>query len=342
MVKALVGFTYEMESVAEVAALAGVELVLSSQSERVAEDMGLPTLALPSFTGNPAAALQLDALIRDYNGRNRKSPIDVVWPLALSAFDLSAVTAVPVHAVASPATVALVNNKTNFAEWQRDLGDPTCPEGVETFGADATLARVMELVENHGVASVKPPNGVNGGYYTEVTPTAKPLDNPAVRKISPESYALELRRHEAENGPARWLVMEHLYGPELSVDALCIKGELKKWMVREKISDSRQDVYSDHSVIEHVRYIVAALELHGVVNVQYMYDEGGNLRYLEANVRPSGGCARYGEVIFDMIGDDSLLFTWWQWLAGMIDTKDITQWTGDKVTFRVRPTAFPV
>lgn len=323
----LLGYTYSLDRIAAVAERAGVQLVLSPK----ANVEGVPMLSLPSFKDDPtAAAATLNAQIIEYG-------IDTFWPLTASAFDLSGVTACPVHAVTTPEAYAFVNDKVAFADW---LGnDPTRPEGVETVGADATIGEVMRRLNAGEAVCVKPPRGVNGSLYWEIALGADVLGDPDGRLLSPKAYEVALRDREAEEGPERWLVMERLHGPELSIDALCYGGDLLKWMVREKIATATQIVRADHPVIDHVRNIVKALGLHGIVSLQYMYDKHGNLKMLEINLRPSGGCVAYGETALGAANTTGLLYDWLQLLAGMVAPSDIKQWSGE-VQIRIKATAY--
>ena len=326
----LLGPGYSMDWIAETAERAGVRLILPPAAKEVAQAMGLQTLALPSFAEDPkGAGAELDALI-DKHG------IDAYWPLAASAFDLSHISACPVHAVTIPERFALVNDKAMFAESLGD--DPYRPEGVETFGFVRTLIEVRRRLENNEEVIQKPRRGVNGSLYWEVSPNGNLLGNPDMRQILPESYEVELRNHEAVHGPMHWLVMERLHGPELSIDAVCVKGRLLKWMVREKLPSGKQRVMSDHLVIEHVRHLVKTLKLHGIVSIQYMYDRHGNPKILEINLRYSGGCAAYGEPVLGSLGVSGLVTDWLKYMTGMITEDDIQPWKGE-ATFRVRPVA---
>jgi len=326
----LLGFTYSMDRIAETAQHAGVELILPSQSHEVAARMGLPTLALPSFKIDPvAAARQLDQLIVEHD-------INAVWPLATSAYDLSGITCAPVHAVAKHQTFNMVNDKAAFASWLKT--SMYRPEGVETVGAEKTIIEVLTRLEKQQQVCIKPTRGVNGGLYWQVSCDGDLLNDPAARKISPRAFEVALRERESKIGMERWLVMEVLHGPELSIDALCIEGRLLKWMVREKLSGSTQMVYSDHAVMRHVRHVVKALGLHGLVSVQYMYDPNGMLKILEINLRPSGGCVSHGGVILNKAGTSDLVTDWLQYMAGMITTNDIRQWKGE-VRINLRRTA---
>ena len=331
MPRIALGFTYSLNRIAEIAQKADVELIYPPQARHVAQQMGAETLALPSFKTDPAmAAAQLDALIE-------KHDIDAVWPLAASAFDMSGVTAAPVHAVCKPETFALVNDKVTFAHWLQS--SMFRPEGIETVGAEKTIVEVLTRLSKGQDVCIKPPRGVNGGLYWQISTDADLLGDPVARKISPRAFEVELRQRELKHGLERWLVMEVLQGPELSIDALCIEGDLIKWMIREKDSPSTQIVRSDHGVIAHVHHVVKALGLHGIVSVQYMYDKEGNLKILEINLRPSGGCAAYGGVAMNKVGTTDLLTDWLQYMAGRITRDDIRQWSGT-VRLEIQPTAF--
>lgn len=157
-----------------------------------------------------------------------------------------------------------------------------------------------------------------------------------MRQLQPASYEVELRSREAKVGPEAWLVMERLFGPELSIDALCVEGDLLKWMVREKRPSGGQVVMADHEVMDHVRHLIKALGLHGIVSVQYMYDAHGHPKLLEINLRPSGGCIAYGETVLAARGVSGLLTDWLQLMAGMIAREDIQPWCGKEVAFHTK------
>jgi hypothetical protein len=316
-VRVATGFTYSYDALAPVAKKAGVTLLSLSELQKA-----MPGFVMPSFeTDHAAAVAALNTLLRD-------GKFGVFWPNALSAYDLSGVTACPVHAVTTPEWYALINNKRRLGNWQDEKSDPTRPKSVETFGADATLAAIGEAIKVYGAAFTKPDNGVNGKDCWMVKPEANVLSRPDDRTMSPEVYKLALRAHEAEYGPRHWLVQEPLQGDELSIDVLAIHGESRKWMVRKKVSGSRQMVYADHPVMEHVRWFIKTWGLHGLVSAQYMFDQDGNPKMLEANLRASGGCLTYGEAIFDKIGSTSLVYDWLQWLAGLISADEIKHWSG--------------
>lgn len=327
----LLGYTYSLDRMARVAKQAGIKLVLPSKAAPLAQRMGLPILDIPSFETDPRAAMHL-------NGQIKEQDIDAFWPLSLARFDVSGVTACPVHAVTTPTLFNIVDDKTAFANW---LGyDPVRPEGIETYGADKTMAEIWRRLNVGENVCLKPPRGVNGGLFWEISlDDGDVLGMPESRKIGPALYEAALREREAKIGPERMLVMERLYGPELSVDALCINGDLAKWMVREKIAVARQIVRSSHPVINHVRRIAKTLELHGVVSVQYMYDRAGNPKILEINLRPSGGCAAYGETALAAAGTTGLLTDWLRYMGGLITRDDITPWEGE-VPLHIRATAF--
>lgn len=204
------------------------------------------------------------------------------------------------------------------------------PEGVETVGADRTMEEIKARLADGQRVCCKPPRGVNGGGFWEIDPNAKLLADPLARKVTPETFEHEVRKFEEREGMERFLVMEVLPGRELSIDVLAIEGELRKWMVREKVSENRQLIRSHHEIIDHVRHVVKALRLHGIVSVQYMYDKHGNIKILEINLRPSGGCLSYGEfVLRETVGSSDLLTDWLRFMTGSIEPDDIKQWDGD-------------
>jgi hypothetical protein len=329
MKRILVGFTYSMFMLAETAQRSGVRIVLPRTAAFVGHQLGLEVVDLPSFRNTSDAAAELNRLIEKHN-------IDAFWPLAACAYDLSGVTAAPVHAVCKHETFQMVNDKVTFANWLKD--SMFRPEGVQTVGAEKTIIEVLTRLEKGQTVCIKPPRGVNGGLYWQISHDANLLADPAERKISPRAFEIALRERERSHGLEPWLVMEVLQGPELSIDALCIEGDLRKWMIREKDSPSTQIVRSDHEIIAHVRHIVKALGLHGLVSVQYMFDKDGRIKILEINLRPSGGCIGYGEVALGQAGTSDLVTDWLQYMAGMITSKDIKPWKGE-VRIKIQSTA---
>lgn len=306
---------------AEVAQRSGVNIILPRQSQFVAHELGMKAVDLPHFGGSKQkAGRRFEKLVA-------KHDIHAFWPLASSAYDLSYLTGIPVHAVCKHKTFQMVNDKVVFDSWM--MGSMYRPEGVETVGAEKTMKEIWARLEDGQRVCVKPPRGVNGGGFWEISRGANLLANPLARKISPEAFEVEIRRLELEEGMERFLVMEVLPGPELSIDVLCIEGEAYKWMVREKTSDTTQIVRSNHEIMTHVRHLVKALRLHGLVSVQYMYDRHGNIKILEINLRPSGGCIAYGEYALGKCGSTDLLTDWLRYMAGMIGPSDIEQWEGE-------------
>ena len=319
----LLGFTYSMFALAHTAQSSGITIVMPRAARLVGAEFGLDVVDLPhlSHLSRTERDTAFDKLIDEHK-------IDAFWPLSMCSHDLSGITAAPVHAVCQHKTFQMVNDKVTFANWLRN--SMFRPEGVETVGAAKTMEEIRERLADGQRVCIKPPRGVNGGGFWEITPDANLLADPLARKITPESFEHEIQKLEEQEGMERFLVMEVLTGAELSIDALCINGELLKWMVREKVSENTQIIRSNHEIIEHVRHVVKALRLHGIVSVQYMYDRHGNIKILEINLRPSGGCLSYGEfVLRETVGTSDLLTDWLQFMGGIIEPGDIKPWHGD-------------
>ena len=328
----LTGFTYSMDSLVATAMHSGVQLVLPRSAAYLGEKYGLEVVDLPNFNGRKTEAVACFEKLVDQHG------IDAFWPLSSAMYDLSYITAVPVLSVCKSKTFNMVNDKVTFAAWMG--GSKYSPEGVETVGTKKTMKEINARLKRGERVCVKPPRGVNGGGFWEITPNADLLADPLARKIRPEAFESELRIAERREGMERFLVMEVLPGQELSIDALCVDGKLLKWMIREKVAPSKQVAYSNHKIIRHVRKIVKELGLHGIVSVQYMYDKHGKIKILEINLRPSGGCLAYGENVFGKAGTSDLLTDWLQYMAGMISVGDIQQWDGE-VPFNTPTVAVP-
>lgn len=319
--RVLLGFTYSMAALAYTAQSSGVRIVLPRTAHFPSIEFGLDVVDLPQFDHKTEAAATFDKLVEEHQ-------LKAFWPLSSSMYDLSYITSAPVHAVCKHKTFQMVNDKVSCASWMRN--SMFQPEGVETVGVHRTMEEIKARLADGQRVCIKPPRGVNGGGFWEITPNAKLLADPEARKITPEMFAHEVGRLEEKEGMERFLVMEMLTGPELSIDALCVDGELLKWMVREKVSANTQIIRSNHEIMDHVRHIVKALRLHGLVSVQYMYDRHGNIKFLEINLRPSGGCLSYGEFILrETMGGSDLLTDWLQFMAGIIEPDDIKPWHGD-------------
>jgi len=316
----LTGFTYSMDSLVATAMHSGVELVLPRTAAFLGKVYGLDVVDLPRFSNKLEATVEFAKLIEEYS-------IHAFWPLASSAYDITQQPDAHVHAVCRYKTFAMVNDKVTFASWLS--GSQYRPEGVETVGAEKTMEEIRARLEAGQRVCIKPPRGVNGGGFWEITPKANLLADPNARQIRPEVFESELQKFELDEGMERFLVMEMLTGTELSIDALCFEGQLLKWLIREKVSPSKQVASSNHEIMGHVRHIIKALRLHGLVSVQYMYDKHGEIKILEINLRPSGGCLTYGGAIFGKVGTSDLLTDWLQLMGGLITPDDIQQWEGE-------------
>lgn len=319
----LLGFTYSMGHLVDTAFDSGVRLILPRAAAYLGADLGLEVVDLPHFGSKAQSAKAFAKLVK-------KHKIDAFWPLSSSSSDLThldGLTRATIHPVCKHLSYQAINDKVTFDAWLKD--DPYRPEGVETVGAMKTMMEIYARLKKGQRVCCKPPRGVNGGGFWEIDPNANLLADPVARKIRPEVFESELRKFEAENGMDRFLVMEVLPGRELSIDVLCVNGEAYKWMIREKVSPSKQIARSNHEIMDHVRYLVKAFRLHGIISVQYMYDKFGRIKILEINLRPSGGCLAYGPTIFESAGTSDLLTDWLQYMAGIIKPRDIKQWEGE-------------
>jgi hypothetical protein len=98
----------------------------------------------------------------------------------------------------------------------------------------------------------------------------------------------EARRRLAAKGRFRdLLLMEHLPGPERSVDCLAQGGELLRCVVRRK-ENNVQVLEDNPELVAVVRRLTARFRLTSLFNVQ-LRDAGGRSCLLEINPRMSGG-----------------------------------------------------
>jgi carbamoylphosphate synthase large subunit len=198
---------------------------------------------------------------------------------------------------ADRATLQVIDDKALFYEaalaagipmpWTREIND------VEGF--DAAIAKL----EDAGlVACVKPPKGVFGGGFWKLKSERRlfeTLMNPDGHEIAPSV----MRAAIAEETSKRLLVLEHLAGPEWSVDCVCNNGELIVGVGRRKLARA-QRLEVDGPIMDIARLAVRSFGLSGLINVQCKAAnaDGTDVRLLEINSRMSGGClyTRYAGV----------------------------------------------
>jgi hypothetical protein len=244
--------------------------------------------------------------------------IDAFWPQNMAAHDLSGLDCT-VHAAATPANIALVDDKDAFMKWLGD--DPYRPDQIEVLGADGVEDEYARRRAAGRNVCVKPVIGVNGSGYWRLTPEqgAAFLDDPEPREIGASVWLTAMREAERDAAPRRLLVMDWLPGPEVSVDLLCWHGRPLIHAARTKLDANHQRIESEHSVIGHCHSVAQLLGLHGIVSMQYRLDENGAWRMLEVNPRPAGGSIHSEDAGFGIITE------WTNLITGAVGPDDVVQ-----------------
>lgn len=188
--------------------------------------------------------------------------------------------------------LAAVADKARFTTMAVDAGLPL-PWTRAVADAAEYDAAVAQLEQLGLPGCVKPREGVFGHGFWRFDPDATAFDalmNGDARRIS----APALREAIAKAGrPVDLLVMQHLPGPEWSLDCVCDNGQLILGVARRKAARV-QELEVDGPIFDYARRAVALFNLSGLINVQFKAaDEAGDDPHLlEINPRMSGGMAR--------------------------------------------------
>jgi carbamoylphosphate synthase large subunit len=196
---------------------------------------------------------------------------------------------VRVLAPANAATVADLFSKARQYERLASAGVPLPDYRVVNTVAEFDRA-VTELRRRHDILCCKPAASIYGlGFYI----LTEHRQQPRWRQTPPallRSWS-EARQHLAQQERfADLMVMQHLPGPERSIDCLAQHGQLLRCIVRRKSSADgfQQRIEKNDRAVEIARRITAHLGLHALFNIQ-LRDKGGVPYLLEINPRMSGG-----------------------------------------------------
>lgn len=188
---------------------------------------------------------------------------------------------------ADAATLALIDDKARFYDAATAAGLPLAwtREVVDAAGFDAALA---DLAAQSLDPCVKPPQGVFGAGFWRLDERVSLFDalmNPDAHRASAAAIRAALDGTPGQ----RLLVMEHLAGPEWSVDCVCKDGALVAAVSRIKLGRA-QRLEVDGPAVDIARAAIRAFGLSGLINVQCRAAAPGDVRLLEINTRMSGGC----------------------------------------------------
>lgn len=266
---------------------------------------------------------KINAIVADHG-------IDAFWPQYSARRDLTGVS-IPVHAAAAHDVIALVDDKTRFAEWLAT--DPMRTEAKEIGTVEELAHEIQERRAQGRQVCVKPVIGVNGNGYWKLVEDGSTafLTDPEPREIGADIYVESLIRAQRlpDAAPLRLLVMDWLPGPEVSVDMLCWNGRPLIHAARTKLDANHQRITSEHVVVPHADMVSRRLDLHGIVSMQYRLDTNGEWHMLEVNPRPAGGSIHSEDAGF------GLITAWAKLVAGTIEPDAVKQTHAEKlVRFR--------
>lgn len=193
--------------------------------------------------------------------------------------------------------LTLIDDKARFYEAAIAAALPmpwTCEINDVTSFDDALETLAAQGLE----ACVKPPQGVFGGGFWKLRPE-KSLFSTLMDPESHEISSAVMREAIARTPGKRLLVLEHLAGPEWSIDCVCHEGDLVVGVGRRKLGRVQQ-LEIEGPIFDIVRHAVRQFGLSGLINVQCKAadHDGRDVRLLEINTRMSGGClyTRYSGV----------------------------------------------
>lgn len=225
----------------------------------------------------------------------RQQRIDYFWPSKESMLIVRrqadfALLGTDIIAVATPETLALLNNK---GEFYRALPSTVaqamaCISVTDKIGFDQAVA---ELSQHHAVLCVKPAVSVFGLGF-RILDIRRDSITHLLDGVEYEIPLAELRAG-MEHTPRfqELLVMEHLSGAEWSVDCAGNNGRLLCGVQRKKHPKAGygQEIDNHPDIYGMAERLTAHYRLNGLFNIQLKARADGEPRLLEINPRPSGG-----------------------------------------------------
>lgn len=224
----------------------------------------------------------------------REQGIDVFWPgkeAALISLHHKRFKTVDtqVLSVADYHTLTLLNNK---AEFYAAL-PPHVAETMEFIAVDNLSAfdrAVLQLSSRHDSLCVKPATSVYGLGF-RILDTKRDSISHLLNGVEYQIPLSELRLGMFNtNRFDTLLVMEHLQGPEWSVDCAGKNGKLLCAVQRKKsqLPGHGQQIDNNTAIQGMVERLTTHFKLNGIFNIQFKEGKQGP-RLLEINPRPSGG-----------------------------------------------------
>ncbi len=224
----------------------------------------------------------------------REHHIDLYWPgkeavLACKNRAQFEAAGTRLMAAADHATLALLHNKAHFyADLPKDVA--LAMDFIAVNEADAFDKAIAQLSAKHQRLCVKPAVSVYGLGFRILDRERDSISH----LLKGVEYQIPLR--ELQGGMRHTphfdtlLVMEHLGGPEWSVDCAARHGELLCAVQRKKSLQTGhgQTIDNEPDISGMTARLIRHYRLNGLINIQYKEGESGP-RLLEINPRPSGG-----------------------------------------------------
>jgi len=224
----------------------------------------------------------------------REQRIDVFWPgkeAALASLHQKRFKDIGVRvlSVADYHTLSLLNNKAEFyAALPSHIAETM--EFIAVGNLQAFDRAVLALSSRHDSLCVKPAVSVYGLGF-RVLDTQRDSITHLLQGVEYQIPLSELRLG-LFNTPkfVTLLVMEHLKGPEWSVDCVGKNGKLLCAVQRKKsqLPGHGQQIDNNADIQGMVERLTTHFKLNGIFNIQFKEGKHGP-RLLEINPRPSGG-----------------------------------------------------
>ena len=224
----------------------------------------------------------------------RRHNIDLFWPgmeaaLISKNHALFRAVGTQVQSVADFTTLTLLHNKADFySALPADMA--TVMDFIAVDDVDGFDNAVAELSLKHEKLCVKPAVSVYGLGF-RILDTQRDSITQLLKGVEYQIPLAELRQGMV-NTPHfdTLLVMEHLDGPEWSVDCVGRHGELLCAVQRRKsqLAGHGQSIDNNADIHGMVTRLSTHYRLNGIFNIQFKEGRHG-VRLLEINPRPSGG-----------------------------------------------------
>lgn len=188
-----------------------------------------------------------------------------------------------------PELLKIVSDKGEIFKQLANIEGLHIPEHDVVTTAGEFIRAYKNLVEQGLDVCVKPVTG-EGGAGFRIIDKDPPTIQSLYESLKPRIYIGDvLRLLEGHQEPfAPLMVMEHLKGPEYSVDCLGTKRQLLAAVPRKKVEGRIRALEDNHDLIRLSSAIHKRLPLQYNFNIQFIY-QGKTPKLLEINPRMSAG-----------------------------------------------------